>query len=220
MRTRQIVGISVLSSVLTLLAVFVLLQAGGTVLAQRPVPTPATIVAPPQDPDGQAGRPHSPAQPEAPQAGVVYQHIAGSTFVPLYWDAKPVYDYGGCTYGDATATPSRVIYNLPVILPPGSTINYLRYYYKDTSASDSTVRLREMDDGQSLVDIATVSSAGNSGYGNGTVHFTHTVDYVNYSYVIQWYANVAGSTMELCGVRIGYTPPSIFGVALPAVIKN
>lgn len=220
MRTRQIVGISVVSSVVTLLAVFALLHASGTVQAQRPVPTPTTTAALPQDPDSQAHRPHIPAQPEAPQAGVMHQHIAGSAFVPMYWDAKPVYAYGGCTYGDATATAGRVIYNLPVILPPGSTINSLRFYYKDTSASDSTIRLREMDDGQNVVDIATVSSAGNSGYGNETVNFTHTVDYVNYSYVIQWYANVAGSTMELCGVRIGYTPPSIFGVALPAIIKN
>ena len=222
MRTRQALGISMISSLLTVVAVIALLMTNQAAAAQRPVPTSAPVSDPqlPDSPVSKSVGTRAPNVPEAPQAGTAYLHIAGSAFVPMYWDTKPVYDYGGCTYGDATASPSRIIYNLPIILPYGSTITQIRFYYKDSSDSNSTLRLREMDDGQSLVDIASVNSTGSSDYGNATVELTHTVDYVNYSYVLQWYANVAGSTMELCGVRIRYTPPSIFGVALPAILRD
>ena len=37
---------------------------------------------------------------------------------------------------------------------------------------------------------------------------------------MQYYQPIAGTTMQLCGFRIAYTKPGIFGVALPAVLKN
>jgi hypothetical protein len=194
----------------------------GTVNAQSSELTPVEGSDPPApgSPVSGSTKLKAPVELEALGAGTVYLHIAGSTFTPLYGATNPQYVYGGCTYS-ASASSADAYYNFPLMLPPGSTITYLRFYYNDTSASDSSLRIRQMDDGAGFSDIAIVSSSGSAGLGNSTVTgLNHVVDYVNYSYVLQFSANVAGSSMQLCGARIGYIPPGIFGVALPVIRKD
>jgi hypothetical protein len=53
-----------------------------------------------------------------------------------------------------------------------------------------------------------------------TSEFTHTVDYTNYSYVVNWRPNDTGSDMQLCGFRIYYYPPTAGVAFLPTVFKN
>jgi hypothetical protein len=222
MRMNQTIGIGSMSSALMLAAVIALLVSSGAVVAQQAELTPVEAADPqiPGSPVPVSSNFKSPKELEALGAGPTFIHIAGSTFTPLYGDTNPQYVFAGCTYADSAST-AHAIYNFPLTLPNGSTITSLRFYYNDTSASDGTLRLREMDDGNNFNEIAVVSSTGSSGLGYNTVTgLTHVVDYVNYSYVLQYYANVIGSTMQLCGVRIGYIPPGIFGVALPIVQKN
>ena len=57
---------------------------------------------------------------------------------------------------------------------------------------------------------ATGTDVDNLRFGFVTLDLSHQVDYIDFSYVLQWYATVAGSSMQLCGVRIAYTPPALF----------
>ena len=96
----------------------------------------------------------------------------------------------------------------------------MRFYYYDTSASDSTLRIRQMNDGDEWVDVASLDSTGTGGLSYRSVSgLDYDLDYTNYSYVLQYQGNVIGATMRFCGVRIGYTTPNAYGVALPAIIR-
>ena len=53
-----------------------------------------------------------------------------------------------------------------------------------------------------------------------SIDFDHTLDYINYSYVLQWQGNVVGDTMQLCAVRIGYTPPLGQIGLLPTMLRQ
>lgn len=69
--------------------------------------------------------------------------------------------------------------------------------------------------------MAAALSSGNSGFGfQIAMGPNHLVDYSNYRYVLFFYAGETGENMQLCGARIMYTPPSIFGVALPTILEN
>jgi hypothetical protein len=146
-------------------------------------------------------------------------HLSGSAFIQMYSDVEYTYYSGGCVYHSA-GSASHTFMNLGLILPAGSRINSMRFYYYDTSALDSTLRLRQMNDGDEWVDVASIDSIGTAGLSYRSVSgLDYLVDYTNYSYVLQYQGNVIGNTMRFCGVRIGYTPPSIFGSAVPYVSR-
>lgn len=225
MKTRQVIGLSVLSSLMTLLAVFVVLNGSGTAVAQKPDPTPIPIQpVSPQDPNALTVNSEGPAMNQAPeQPNVVaattdYRHVAGSAFVPLYGDAGVTYGSKGCTYMTSAA---HLYMNYSLDLPHNSTVTYIRLYFNDTAATDGTLYLAQYDDGAAYTYLATVETSGSSGLGSATVSgLTITLDYLNYNYVMYWIPGVAGSTMQLCGFRVNYERP-FFGVNfLPAVLNN
>lgn len=249
MKTRQVIGISMFSSLLTIVMVFAFLAFTNGTFAQAPEPpeegetdtggAPAESIPDTNvyDPDKDPGEWFGaeavadpdiillhPEQVSAPEdtitASPAYLHISGSAFTPLFSDTGATYDTGGCLH--TTGTVGHSVLNYGIVLPYAATITSLRVYYNDTNGSvNGTLRLRRMDDGNGYTEITSVSSSGNSGVGYASVTgLTHTIDYVNYSYVVQWYPGVASSTMQLCGFRIGYTTPTTFGLALPLVEKN
>jgi hypothetical protein len=56
-----------------------------------------------------------------------------------------------------------------------------------------------------------VTTSGSSGLGYSTVSgLSIPLDYVNYNYVMYWMPGVSGSTMQLCGFRVGYLTPAVF----------
>lgn len=142
-------------------------------------------------------------------SGIYYKYIAGSTFRPrastTTWASSGA---GGCVY--AVANPSG-IFNVPLSLPQGGRIDYLRLYFYDTSASDSTAWVTYYDGEGGLVDLPTaegVSSSGNAGYGTTlSIEMLHVVDNANNAYVLNWRPNVTGNTMMLCGMRVAYRLP-------------
>lgn len=137
-----------------------------------------------------------------------YLRIAGSALKPresdVSWTAS---GSGGCVY--ATAGDATTIFNVPVTLPPGSKISYLRMYFYDTNASlDSYAWFTVYDLYGDIVHEWYASSFGSAGRGYATsVLFDHTVDYSLYSYVINWRPYDLGSDMQVCGFRLYYTPP-------------
>lgn len=183
----------------------------GTPVASKPE-GPETIFSPVPGP-AQSGL--VPEDVAAPQVGTQYWHVPGTAFVPLYSGTTYNYGGGGCEY----LSPGNPFLNYPVTLPYNTTLNQLRIYFIDTSTADGMMRLVRYTDGLTFTYIVTATTSGNTGWGTTTVNFSHTLDYANYSYVLQWYPTTADLTMELCGARIGYVPPGVFGLALPVVTK-
>lgn len=136
-----------------------------------------------------------------------YYHAAGSVFRPrdssVNWGND---SSGGCVY--LVSGDTGVVFNIPLDIPHGVRIEYLRIYYYDTSALTSEAWVTQYDDEGGIYDVAYVASAGNAGYGTQlSDYLTHIVDLTNYSYVLNWRPNATGSTMQLCGLRVAYRLP-------------
>lgn len=225
MKTRQVIGISVLSSLVTLLAVFVGLSGSRAVVAHKPDPTPISFQqVTPLDPNALTVKSEAltmdeaTEQPNAVALTTDHLHVAGSAFVPLYGDAGVVYGSRGCTY---MTNDTHAFMNYSLDLPNGSIITMIRLYFKDTADTDGTLHLARYDDGATYDYLATVTTSGSSGLGYNTVTGLNIeLDNVNYNYVMYWIPGVAGSTMQLCGFRVIYERPFLGATFLPAVLKN
>ena len=142
--------------------------------------------------------------------GLSYLNIAGSAFHPL--DNTTTYSYpgSGCiakTGGGANYFVHRLI------LPQGTTLNYLRLYYYKTSASNISAYFNATDGAGGSANSTTVSSgSGTSGYQealSGLVGFT--VDHFNSSInILVNLSNQNDETIRFCGVRVAYRPDRIF----------
>jgi hypothetical protein len=222
MKTKLVIGTSFLTTVITIVAILAVFSLTSASQAQTPQSSQGTgqVVNPDPDGDIQSELPASiEDEPDAAQAATVYLHLSGSSFIQMYSDVDYTYSSGGCVYHSA-GSASHTFMNLGLILPSGSRIKSMRFYFNDTSTLNSTLRLRQMDDGDNWSDVATLTSTGTAGLGYVSIsNLDYLIDYTNYSYVIQYQGNVIGATMKFCGVRIGYSPPSIFGVAMPFITK-
>lgn len=157
---------------------------------------------------------------ESAQAYNASLRIAGSVLRPrdsnVQWAAS---GSGGCIY--ATSGDQYTIWNVPVYLPQGATVKYLRMHFYDTNASSNSVAwFTVYDQNGNVANEWSVSSSGSAGAGYVTSsEFTHTVNYENYSYVVNWRPYALGSGMQVCGFRIYYqTPPGY--TYLPLVTKE
>lgn len=130
------------------------------------------------------------------------------------------YDWGrggGCVY--TTGGDSTVVWNAPLTLPDGASVNTVRMYYDDRSDLNSTGWFTVYDQFGAVVEEWSMASSGNSGNGFADTFpvIDHTIDYSRYSYALTWRPVQQGVTMQLCGFRIFYEPPP-FGLSfLPLV---
>lgn len=169
--------------------------------------------------DLQTFPPSSFSEPEAAEASLISWRIAGSALRPRENDVSySIPGQGGCIY--VTSGDASTVWNTPVNLPQGSTIDTLRIYYNDTSGSNSGAWFTIYDLYGNIVTESAVSTSGNTGFGfNDSAQINHTIDYSVYSYLINWRPSVTGSTMQLCGFRIFYEPPP-FGINFLPIIKK
>lgn len=145
------------------------------------------------------------ADGEITWSGFYYVFVAGSTLQPrastTTWASS---GGGGCIYAVADAG----MFNVPLDLPQGSRIDYLRLYFYDTSASDSRAWVTIYDGAGGYVDVIGVNSSGTAGYGTTqSAYMGHIVNNSSNAYVLNWRPNVTGSTMMLCGLRVAYRLP-------------
>ncbi|NMC01625.1 MAG: hypothetical protein GYA30_04545 [Chloroflexi bacterium] len=152
-------------------------------------------------------------------SGFLYKFVAGSTLRPrasaTTWASS---GGGGCIYAVAGASE---VFNVPLDLPQGSRIDYLRLYFYDTSASDSTAWVTIYDGAGGYVDVIGVNSSGTAGYGTTqSAYMGHIVNNSSNAYVLNWRPNVTGSTMMLCGLRVAYRLSLPYSVYLPLTLKN
>lgn len=169
-------------------------------------------------PGGPDTAPDARSTANAPAASFSYHRLIGTAFNPRTSTTTFAYNFNGCVY-ETGGSDNRFM--APLLIPEGSVIKYLRFYYNDTAdGTDLTVWLTRYQPGEANEDLVSVSSAGASGYGTVVSdEITHTVDLTSWAYTIIIAPNGNASTNSFCGIRVAYYAPSIFGAFLPVVRK-
>ena len=199
-------------------------------------PAPAAVVTPiplplPLTGDGQAvspsnrlvslpdNGPDARNTANAPTASFSYFRLVGTAFNPRTSTTTFAYNFNGCIF-ESGGTDNRFM--APLLIPDGSVIKYLRIYYDDTAAgTDLTAWLTRYQPGVSSEDLTSVTSSGSAGYGTTlSPEITHTVDLTNWAYTILVAPNANAATNSICGIRVTYYAPSIFGAFLPVIQKQ
>ncbi|HOA22220.1 MAG TPA: hypothetical protein PKL82_06985 [Anaerolineaceae bacterium] len=138
-------------------------------------------------------------------AGYYYDFSAGATMRPRASLTNWEYDSGGCIH------PSKGydLFTLPLDLPQGASIDYLRLYFYDTSTTaNGTAFITIYDGAGGIDDLISVSSVGSAGYGYAVSDYVnHVVDNVNYAYVLNYSSGTPSSSVRLCGLRVMYYIP-------------
>ena len=181
-----------------------LISAVGSALANNTAPTAAPALV---RSENSVLAPHS----------FYYLYVPGSALRPRNsgdpWAAS---GDGGCIY---STTDGSAVFNVDIQLPEGAAIDYLRIFYNDTSAVDANAWVTSYDGEGGYDDLLYVPSAGNSGYGTNLSPFTRVIVHnANQALVLNWRPNVAGSTMQLCGLRIAYHMPDYY-IYLPGILR-
>ena len=189
----------------------------------RPLPQSGSSPAPSSEPRMAVlnVQPSAPSQmPLAPQAPWPdnWYTIAGSVFLPANSGYSYQYGNSGCLKSNSPG-----YWRASVNLPDGSVVKYLYINYRnDTYSANSTAFLTKYKSNGDYADLVSVNSRNYTTTSVGffldlSGEFTETIDNLQYGYVFIWSGS---TTQKLCSVRLGYYPPSIFGVALPLVLKQ
>jgi hypothetical protein len=134
-----------------------------------------------------------------------YTFVAGSSLRPRDSSSGWRYPGVGCVY----INNGNQLMTIDLNIPTGARIDYLRLYYRDASASNSTAWVTNYNGAGAFTDLTSVSSAGNSGYGTTLSPFVnHVVNNASRSYSLNWQANQTGTSMQLCGLRVAYRLPT------------
>jgi len=154
--------------------------------------------------DGNDGVPGEINDGEIRWSNFYYSFAAGATMRPRDSATSWAYPGGGCV----SIPEGTDLFTLPLDLPQGSRIDYLRMFFYDTSALDSIAWITVYDGGGGFTDLVSVTSTGTVGYGTSlSPLLERVVDNTNYSYVLNYKANQTGSSMRLCGLRVAYRLP-------------
>ena len=139
-----------------------------------------------------------------PQAEILYyKWYAGSVFHPRFSTTGYTYEGNGCISATSDAP-----FTTDLQVPEGARLYGVRYYFYDMSAGSSSLFASNYDGLGAFVDFTSVASTDNAaGYGSAYLDITpnYTVDNFLKSLAINWYPNVTGSTMRLCGARAFYS---------------
>jgi hypothetical protein len=113
---------------------------------------------------------------------------------------------GSCVY--VTAGSATTVWNVPITLPDGATIDTLRIYYYDNSASNLSAWFTVYDLYGAIVEEWSVSSSGTPGNSfDDSVLIGHVINHAVYSYVVNVRPVGTGATLQFCGLRLFYRPP-------------
>jgi hypothetical protein len=147
--------------------------------------------------------------------------FTGSTLKPRENNVDyTVNDGGGCVY--ITGGDQNTVWNLPLTLPQGAEVQYLRIYYYDQDPVNHTHGWFTKYDryGQVVTEWGVDSMDEGNGYRDVLITPTETIDYSSYSYVINWRPNGTGSNLQLCGFRIYYYYPTYSFNFIPWISKQ
>jgi hypothetical protein len=145
----------------------------------------------------------------------------GSTLKPRENDVDyAVGSNGGCVH--VTGGDVSTVWNLPLALPDGAEVQYLRMYFYDQNIEINTVGwFTKYNLYGDLVDEWMVASInGGNNYSTIEISPTETIDYSSYSYVLNWRPYGSGSNLQLCGFRIYYYYPTYGFNFIPWINKH
>jgi hypothetical protein len=193
------------------------------VITPTPVPQSSTGDGQPANPSNRPvaapdNGPDARSTGNAPTVSFSYFRLVGTAFNPRTSATTFAYNSNGCIY-ETGGSDNRFM--APLLIPDGSVIKYLRFYYDDTSSgSNLTAWITRYQPGVSSEDLTSVTSITNTGYGTTlSPEITHTVDLTNWAYTIIVAPNANAATNSICGIRVAYYAPPIFGTFLPVVRK-
>ena len=149
------------------------------------------------------------SQPADAPLAQAWWRVVGSTLKPRQNDVSYATNgSGGCIY--VTAGNASTVWNTPLWIPNGATVQYLRIYVNDTSASDLWGWFTIYDLFGAIVQEWGISSSGTPGETwFDTAAINHVIDYSTYSYVVNMRPVGTGSTLQFCGARVFFTPPTV-----------
>ncbi len=160
------------------------------------------------------------ASPEGVDATFKYYTVSGATLRGRSSTATYTYASLGCIY-----SPDYSVLNTELHIPDNATIKYLRMYYYDAS---TTARPRGYITyyypGSTATDLVTISDTAmdplTPGYGFVvSSEVTHTVNNVTNAYTLIGWPSAAVNNIMICGLRVAYYDPVVYGVALPLIRK-
>jgi hypothetical protein len=235
MKARSSVVTTIVSSVVVMAVASALWSFSGTARAQQPPQTSADAAPPTTVPLSSTGDGKQEGQPPAadwileagpdfpqgttgPAAAFTYHNLLATAFRPRQSSTLYQYSGSGCINLTGGTDPR---FQAPLLLPEGAVIKYLRIYYNDTTTENLTAWITRYQPGVSNADLTVVTSTGNTGYGTAlSAEITHTVDLVGWTYTLIWGPAEVVPGLSLCGVRVTYYAPSIFGSFMPLVQRN
>ena len=126
---------------------------------------------------------------------------------------------GGCVY--ATSGDAWTVWNTPLTLPDGAQVEWLRMYFydNDTAADHRIIGWFSKYNlyGDLVAEWNVQSVDGGYDYRDVAISPVETINYNNYSYVLNFRPLYANSDLMLCGFRIFYT---VFGnTFLPSILR-
>ncbi|MCA9985205.1 MAG: hypothetical protein KDE59_12950 [Anaerolineales bacterium] len=156
----------------------------------------------------------------APQAQQ-YLFIAGSNFRPRDSAATFSYTGGGCTQRNSNTGDSW--FTTQIQLPDGATINSMTVYFLDNNVTyDINSELWNFNGAGGTNLLAEADSSGSPGYSSTSAPaFSHVVN--NSAGPLSVVASIqggVGSSLALCGLRIGYDYSPLATNYLPAVLRE
>jgi|DewCreStandDraft_5_1066085.scaffolds.fasta_scaffold01442_21 hypothetical protein len=158
----------------------------------------------------------------SPNSVSVFYHIPGSVLMPVDSTTTLGYDGKGCVHAK---TGGSDLLNAPLDIPDGSTLIGARLYYYDGDASKDLQGwiTRYNLDGTTFDDIVSIHSSGSGGRGNtwgAAISSMSVIDMYNWSYVLNARLNGASNTLQVCGLRVMYDPPSGCCTYLPSILRS
>jgi len=137
--------------------------------------------------------------------GFYYDYSAGSTMRPRSSLTNWAYSGGGCIY----PPKGGELFTLPLNLPQGASIDYLRLlFYNSSVLGHVQAWITTYDGAGGITDLISVTSSGTAGYGFVVSNYLgHVVDNVNNAYVLNVDFGVNDASNRLCGLRVAYMLP-------------
>jgi hypothetical protein len=193
---------------------------GAVANAQSPGPIDGQDI-PPLD----TSMPDEVAAGPAALGGPTHRTYSANEFLSTHSDLTYA-SYGPAIY--ALSIPGGGFsFKLPLDLPNGSQVTSITVFLVDNTPSYnmsiqfyrvtvSTAAQIELDS-VSTVGLPTSSAVQSVTMTGSPIAIINTF---NYAYTIRYAPVITGNLHQMVGVRIYYIAPSIFGVALPTVLKN
>lgn len=147
--------------------------------------------------------------PAAPAATNLFYFVPASAFNRKSYTTGVTYANAGCVRMDSTSTDGGSV-TTDLQLPQGASIQGVRFYYADTTASDFVrLALTTFDGLGGYTNLVMGDSPAKVGFGETYLDLdpVAVVDNMSRSYALQAYRYASSSDVKFCGARVFYTIP-------------